>query len=160
MGIPLQYDLIVALEANKQRQEKQAQGECELLAQYPYLPQAEIKQAVAVGIREASKHKARMLKKKSGTEVSKLCKPSRFHVQCFLVTDGQSFSDWDFTMDTLEEAEECCNAQMAPSDQSLVLGHNFECNKTNRTYVNCIISFLRKNGKWIEIEKKTPLCLG
>ena len=79
---------------------------------------------------------------------------SQFHVQCTLVTAGESWSDWDFVVPSLKEAEEICVTQMAPSDTSTVLGHNFECNKTNDAYVNCVIALLHSGGKVTVIEKR------
>lgn len=83
-----------------------------------------------------------------------LAKPARFLVQCFLMTNGRAYCDWDFNFQTLAEAEKCCDAQMAPSDTSLVIGHHFECNKTAYCYVNCAILMRRKNGSYLEVEAR------
>ena len=78
----------------------------------------------------------------------------RYVVDCRLITYGEAYSDWQFVFRTMAEAEECCDAQMTPSDTSMVLGYNFECNKTVDAYVNCTISYLRDNGKFIVLDER------
>lgn len=80
-------------------------------------------------------------------------KEVRFHVQCLLITEGVAFSDWDFVVDSMQEAEDLCKLHMAPSDQSLVIGRNFECNKTEKAYVNCTVALIRKGGKRTVVEE-------
>ena len=77
----------------------------------------------------------------------------KFQIHCFFMKNGEVCSDWEFAAGSLEDAENYCIAQMAPSDTSLVIGYNFACNKTREAYVNCTISLLRKNGNWVEIEE-------
>ena len=78
----------------------------------------------------------------------------RYIVDCRLITNGELYSDWQFVSQTLADAKECCDAQMAPSDLSLIIGHNFECNKSRDAYVNCTISYLRANGKFIVLDER------
>ena len=93
-------------------------------------------------------------------KVPKLERKTQFHVQCVLVENGVSSEQWqwNYTADTLKEAEHICEIQMESFDKTALAEHpaysNYQCNMTDKKYVNCIISLLMKSGKQTVIDER------
>lgn len=85
---------------------------------------------------------------------------TQFHVQCVLVENGVPSEQyqWHFVTDTLKEAEAICDIQMESFDKTALAEHpayaNYNCNMTDKKYVNCTISLLMKSGKQTVIDER------
>ena len=96
-------------------------------------------------------------------------KKTQFRVQCTLIKDGVEESHWTHLLDTLQEAEDYCDIQMAPSEfaknwtafgpeeasaNSEQEPQILDANTTSRKYVNCTILLMMKNGKSVVTEER------